>query len=65
MKKSTCTSCNTRSALLHGERWNCELGFIIKPGENLCDDCAEKRVGYKTLNEINSEFNSKLSIEHK
>lgn len=48
-----CTECGKQSNTLHGERWNCNLGFIIKVDEKLCDKCASKRKGFKTLYDIN------------
>lgn len=41
-----CTECDSEEYLLHGIRWNSEYGFIIKEGELLCDNCAEKRPGF-------------------
>lgn len=41
-----CTNCGSEESSLHGIRWSSEYGYIIKEGELLCDECAEKRVGF-------------------
>lgn len=50
-----CTECQSERNHLHGGRWNCKLGFIINNNEHLCNKCASKRIGFKTLSNINNE----------
>lgn len=51
-----CTECKKESDHLHCERWSSKHGYIINKNESLCDNCAGKRQGFKTLMEINNDF---------
>lgn len=51
-----CTECGKKGlSNVHQTRWSSAYGFIIKDGESLCDYCAEKREGFKTLKEIHDD----------
>lgn len=55
----TCTECQKKTNRVHYDRWSAKHGQIIGEDERICDSCASKRIGYKTLSDINKEYESK------
>ncbi|MCK9209269.1 MAG: hypothetical protein M0P61_00395 [Ignavibacteriaceae bacterium] len=53
-----CTECKKEAKTTYAGYWHNDGSkdgvWVIKEGEHLCEDCAEKRTGFKTLREINN-----------
>lgn len=47
-----CTECKKECNQLHGERWMQTVGYVINKGEELCDQCAAKRLGFKLSGDL-------------
>lgn len=51
-----CTGCGADAEIVHGARYVAGHGWIIAPGESLCDECLNRRTieRIKKLNEFAS-----------